>query len=139
MRNSTPDFAGMDPAQAGQALIGWSEQLHREAEVYRRLQHEMSQLTVTETSTDGAVRVSVDAQGVPTELILTDRARGLDPARLSAELMSCLQRAHRTLTARVQDFVTSSIPDGGDAAARIVASYRARFSEPPTIRHRDSA
>jgi hypothetical protein len=86
---------------------------------------------VTETSADSAVRVTVDAQGVPTELTLTDRARGLDPARLSAELMSCLQRAQRTLTARVQDLVTGSVPDDADdTAARIVASYRDRFPEP---------
>jgi YbaB/EbfC DNA-binding family protein len=131
MRNSTPDFTGMDPGQAGQALVGWAEQLYRKAQIYRGLQHEMSQLTVTETSADSAVRVTVDAQGVPTELTLTDRARGLDPARLSAELMSCLQRAQCTLTARVQDLVTGSVPDtADDAAVRIVTSYRDRFPEP---------
>jgi DNA-binding protein YbaB len=128
MRNSTPDFAGMDPGQAGQALIEWAGQLRRKAQAYRGLQQEISQLTVTETSADRAVRVTVDAQGVPTELTLTDRARGMDPARLSAELMTCLRRAHSTLAAQVQDLVTGSVPDSGDdAAARIVTSYRNRF------------
>ncbi|MGH3684951.1 MAG: YbaB/EbfC family nucleoid-associated protein [Pseudonocardiaceae bacterium] len=83
----------------------------------RNLHQEMSRLTVTETSTDNAVRVTVDAQGVPVELTLTDRARGLDPARLSAELMSCLQRAHRTLATGIQDLVAGSIPDSDDDAA----------------------
>jgi hypothetical protein len=69
MRNSTPDFAGMDPGQA--VLIGWTEQLHRKAQAYRGLQREISQLTVTETSADSAVRITIDAQGVPTELTLT--------------------------------------------------------------------
>lgn len=127
----TPDFAG-DPGQAGRGLIEWAEQLQRKAQTYRGLQHEMSQLTVTETSADGMVRVSVDAQGVPTELTLTDRARAGDPARLSAELMTCLRRAHSTLAAQVQDLVAASVPDGGDgAAARIVASYRTRFPDIP--------
>jgi DNA-binding protein YbaB len=132
VHNPTPDFAGMDPSQAGHALIEWAEQLQRKAQTYRDLQHEMSQLAVTETSADGMVRVSVDAQGVPTELILTDRARAADPARLSAELMTCLRRAHSTLAAQVQDLVTASVPDSGDdAAARIVASYRDRFLDIP--------
>lgn len=134
MRNPTGDFsgdfAGMDPAQAGQALIGWAEQLQRKAATYRGLQHEMSQLAVTETSSDGMVRVSVDSQGLPTELTLTDQARGADPARLSAELMTCLRRAHSTLAAQVQELVTSSVPDGDDAAARIVAGYHDRFPDP---------
>jgi DNA-binding protein YbaB len=124
-----PDFA-VDPGQAGQGLIEWAEQLQRKAQTYRGLQDEMSQLVVTETSADGMVRVSVDAQGVPTELTLTDRARAGDPARLSAELMTCLRRAHSTLAAQVQDLVTASVPDpSDDAAARIVASYRDRFPD----------
>ena len=59
-----PDFA-VDPGQAGQGLIKWAEQLHRKAQTYRGLQDEMSQLVVTETSADGMVRVSVDAQACP--------------------------------------------------------------------------
>ena len=129
----------MDPRQASQALIGWAEQLQRKADAYRGLHHQMSRLTVTETSADGMVRVSVDAQGVPTELTLTDRARGADPARLSAELMTCLRRAHSTLTTQVQDLVTAAVPNReDDAAAQIVASYLNRFGDPsgdPGARH----
>ena len=130
IHNPSPDFA-VDPGQAGQGLIEWAEQLQRKAQTYRGLQDEMSHLVVTETSADGMVRVSVDAQGVPTELTLTDRARAGDPARLSAELMTCLRRAHSTLAAQVQDLVTVSLPDSDDAAARIVASYRDRFPDIP--------
>lgn len=138
MHNPTPDFAGMDPGQAGQALIGWADQLQRKAEAYRGLHHQMSQLTVTEASADGMVRVSVDAQGVPTELTLTEHARGADPARLSAELMTCLRRAHSTLAAQVQDLVSASLLDSeDDAAAQIAISYRDRFGDPtqPPARH----
>jgi hypothetical protein len=99
----------------------------------------MSQLSVTEASTDGMVRVSVDARGVPTELTLTDRARGANPARLSAELMTCLRRAQHTLATQVQDLVATSVLGNEDAAAaQIVASYRGRFGDPagrPPARH----
>lgn len=132
MHNPSPDFAGMDPGQAGPGGSERAEQLQRKAETYRGLQRELSRLAVTETSADGMVRVSVDAKGVPTELTLTDRARAGDPARLSAELMTCLRRAHSTLAAQVQDLVTASVPDSGDdATARIVASYRNRFPDIP--------
>jgi YbaB/EbfC DNA-binding family len=139
MHNLAADFAGMEPGQAGQALIGWADQLERKAEAYRGLHHRMSQLSVTEASTDGMVRVSVDARGVPTELTLTDRARGADPARLSAELMTCLRRAQHTLATQVQDLVATSVLGNEDAAAaQIVASYRGRFGDPagrPPARH----
>jgi DNA-binding protein YbaB len=129
----------MDPSQVGPALIGWAEQHQRKAESYRELHHQMSQLSVIETSTDGMVRVRVDAHGVPTELTLTDRARGADPARLSAELMTCMRRAHSTLAAQVQDLVTAWVPDSEDEAAeQIVISYRERFGDltaDPPARH----
>jgi DNA-binding protein YbaB len=128
-RNPTPDFTGMDPDQGGHPRIGWAEQLQRTAQAYRGLHHEMSHLAVTETSADGMVRVSVDSQGMPTELILTERARGADPARLSAELMTCLRRAHSTLAAQVQDLVTASVPGSGNDAA--VSSYRDRSPDLP--------
>jgi DNA-binding protein YbaB len=130
MRNPIPEGAGMHHMPAGHALIEWADQHQRKAEAYRELYDQMSQLTVTETSADGMVRVRVDAQGVPTELTLTDRARGADPARLSAELMTCLRRAQSTLAAQVQDLVTATIPDSeDDVAAQIVTSYLDRFGE----------
>jgi hypothetical protein len=133
MHNPTPDFAGMDPIQAGQALIRWAEQLQHQAQAYRSLYHQMSQLAVTETSADGMVRVSVDAQGVPTEMTLTGQARGADPARLSAELMTCLRRAQRTLATQVQDLVTTSVQNNrDDAAERIIASYHDHFPDLPS-------
>ncbi|HET9255743.1 MAG TPA: YbaB/EbfC family nucleoid-associated protein [Pseudonocardiaceae bacterium] len=128
MRDSTAGGTGMDPGEAKQALIGWAELLTRKADAYRGLHYQMSRLAVTETSADGMVRVSVDACGVPTELTLTQRARGVDPARLSAELMTCLRRAHGTLATQVQDLVSASLPDGADdAVARVVATYRDHF------------
>ncbi|MGH3672065.1 MAG: YbaB/EbfC family nucleoid-associated protein [Pseudonocardiaceae bacterium] len=141
MCNPTPDFTWMGPHQASHTLAGWADQLQRTADLYRGLHHQMSQLAVTETSTDGMVRVSVDAHGVPIELALTDRSRGVDPARLSAELMTCLRRAHSTLVAQVQDLVTAAVPDGDNgAAAAIVASYHSRFAglaeTPPARRAR---
>jgi hypothetical protein len=106
-------LAAMDLSQAHRRN-GRAEQLPPKVHIYRSPQHRLSQLVVTETSADGTVRVSVDAHGLPTELILTDRARGVDPARLSAELMSCLQRARSKLAGRVSQPVTSNVTSDDD-------------------------
>lgn len=107
MPDPLSNLAAMDPSQA-YGRNGRTEQLPRKVHIYRSLHHQMSEMVATEASVDGAVQVSVDARGLPTELILTDRARGVDPARLSAELMSCLRRAHSTLAGRVSTPVTNS-------------------------------
>ena len=117
MPDPVSHLAAMDPSQA-HGRNGRAEQPPRKVHIYRSPQHRVSQLVATHASADGTVRVSVDAHGLPTELILTDRARGVDPTRLSAELMSCLRRAHSTLAGRVSIPVTSpvasSIPEDDD-------------------------
>jgi hypothetical protein len=91
----------------------------------------MAQLTASDACTAGAVRVTVDAQGIPTELSVTERAAGMDPAHISAELMACLHRAQAALSNKARDVVHDAVPDGQDLAAEsIVAGYRARFPEP---------
>ena len=105
--------AAMDVSQVPRRN-GRAEQRPPKVHIYRSPQHRVSQLVATEASADGAVRVSVDAHGVPTELILTDRARGVDPARLSAELMSCLERARSKLASHVSQPVTSSVTSDDD-------------------------
>ncbi|MGH3983114.1 MAG: hypothetical protein ACRDST_10630 [Pseudonocardiaceae bacterium] len=116
MPDPLSNLAAMDLSQPHRRN-GRAEQLPPKVHVYRSPQHRVSQLVATEASADGTVRVSVDAHGLPTELILTDRARGVDPARLSAELMSCLQRAHSTLAGRVSTPVNGSAPSTGNGAA----------------------
>ena len=107
MLDPKSNFAAMEPSHA-YGRNGRADQLARKVHIYRSPQQQMSQLVVTEASADGTVRVSVDGRGVPIELILTDRARDVDPARLSAELMSCLRRAHSKLAGRVSTPMTSS-------------------------------
>src|SRR5918999_5267232 len=102
-------LAAMDVSQAHRRS-GRAVQRPPKVHIYRSPQHRVSQLVVTEASADGAVRVSVDGRGVPIELILTDRARDVDPARLSAELMSCLRRADRQPSGRVGTPLTPSSP-----------------------------
>ena len=125
-----PTFEGMDAGQAGQALAKWAENLQRRADTFQQLQQQMSQLGATVTSSDGTVRVSVDSQGVPTELTVTERGRGGDPAALSQQLMACLKAAQGQLTGQVQELMAATVP-GDDGAERIIDSYRDRFPEEP--------
>jgi len=120
----------MNPAEAGQSLAQWAEQLERKAQTFQQLRERMAGLSATDTSADGAVRVTVDAQGIPTELSVTERAGGMDHARISAELMACLRRAQAALSDQARDLVHDVVPKGQDSTAEsIVTAYRARFPE----------
>lgn len=118
-----------DPRKAAQDLEKWAGELEKRSARYTQLHQRMTALAVTETSTDGAVRVTVDGNGLPTELTVTERGRSVDPARLSAELMACLRRAQATLRAQVEEVTRETVGDDG-AGANIVAQYAQRFPDP---------
>ncbi|NEW42591.1 YbaB/EbfC family nucleoid-associated protein [Nocardia cyriacigeorgica] len=117
-----------DPARAADDLNQWAQNLERKAQQYQALHGRMAAMSVTETSEGGRVTVTVDGNGLPTDIRFSDGIRGLGPAALSAELMSCLHRAQATLrrdvTATVQEMVGED-----EAGARIIGQYADRFTD----------
>lgn len=120
-----------DPAQAARELEKLAGDLEQRSRRFIDLHQKMNALTATDTSADGAVRVTVDGNGVPTELTITERGRGTDPARLSSELMSCLQRAQSKLRALVEETTRETVGED-EAATPILNQYAERFPGEPT-------
>ncbi|TLG08678.1 YbaB/EbfC family nucleoid-associated protein [Nocardia cyriacigeorgica] len=120
-----------DPSRAADDLTQWAQNLERKAQQYQALHGRMAAMTVTETSDGGRVTVTVDGNGLPTDIRFSDGIRGVGPAALSAELMTCLHRAQarlrREVTATVQDVVGED-----EAGARIIGQYAERFADDDT-------
>ncbi len=118
-----------DPGQAADQLTNWAEDLQRKAQRYQGLHGRMAGLTVTETSDDNRVTVTVDNTGVPTDIRLAEQTRGMDPSAVAAELMSCLRKAQATLRREVTSMVQDTVGDD-DAGAAIINQYAERFPNP---------
>jgi len=119
------DTASGDPVGD---LENWASQLQQKASRYGQLQHALNELNVERTSQDGRVRITVDSNGVPTEITLTERARGVAPAELTRTINSTLQAAQVELRGRVEN-LTSEIVGDDAPANNIVAQYRNRFPD----------
>lgn len=118
-----------DPAAAAAELANTAADLERKAQQFEDLRTRMTALSLTEESAKGRVRVTVDANGVPTDITITDRAVGTAPAVLSAEIMSCLATVQARLRDRVTDMVHESV--GGDSAGEmLIGQYTDRFPDP---------
>jgi|GEM_PF-6415767 len=119
------DTASSDPVGD---LEGWAAQLQQKASRYGQLQQALNELSVERTSQDGRVRMAVDSNGVPTDITLTERARGAAPAELTKVINSTLQAAQAELRSRVEN-LTSEIVGDDAPANNIVAQYRDRFPD----------
>ncbi|GAA0520110.1 hypothetical protein GCM10011581_10280 [Saccharopolyspora subtropica] len=118
---------GADPAEAERAIQNWAQDLEQKARRAAALQQEISRIRITEHSR--SVTVTVDAEGVPTDVRFHDqRASG---AELSAEFMAVLRRAQSRIADHVAEATKATLGDADPTTANAVTSnYRQRF--PPT-------
>ncbi|MFG2443241.1 YbaB/EbfC family nucleoid-associated protein [Nocardia fluminea] len=117
-----------DLNNAAAELSRWAEDLEQKAQRYQELHAKMTAVSVTDTSSDGRISVTVDANGSTTAITLAAAVRGMDPTAVATELMACTHRAQ----ARLRDQVTGLVQDtvGADEAGQaIVGQYGDRFPD----------
>lgn len=117
-----------DLNNAAAELSRWAEDLEQKAQRYQELHAKMTAVSVTDTSADGRISVTVDANGSTTAITLAAAVRGMDPTTVATELMACTHRAQ----ARLRDQVTGLVHDtvGTDEAGEaIVGQYSDRFPD----------
>ncbi|WP_439657203.1 YbaB/EbfC family nucleoid-associated protein [Lentzea sp. HUAS TT2] len=111
-------------------MSGWQEQVADTARRYGELDARLARTTVTETSRDGVVRVTVGADGSMVDLVLLESRQPLSMAALAAKIMSCVSRAR----ARLPDLIARAMAEtvGHDKTADLVlADARSRFPPVP--------
>jgi DNA-binding protein YbaB len=124
-------FAGASPEETERRVGQWSADFAAKANRYQTMQEQISRVSATEQSADGAVQVTVDSGGVVTDLVLSDRANQLSPRRLASQILDVMRRAQSRLTGQVQQVMQRTVGDDQSTVQAVVGSYEQRFPEPP--------
>jgi len=120
---------GTDPEQVQRRLAQWSQQFADQADRFQAMREQVEQISVTTSSADGTVRVTVDSTGSPTDLALTEKIHAMAPSEVAAQVMACIRRAQGQLAGRVAVAMDATVGAEGQIAEHVVASFRARFGE----------
>ena len=120
---------GGSAQQAEQQVREWAAGAAAKAQRYQRMQQQVAEITETDTSADGAVRVTVAASGVLTDLQLSGRVREREPDRLAAEILAGMRRAQGRLSTRVAEVMAATVGDDEETVRSVVRSYQQRFPE----------
>jgi DNA-binding protein YbaB len=110
----------------------WQRQIAENARRYQELQDRIARLSITEASRDGAVRVTVSATGVLTDLVLTERRPDLPLAQVGAQIMACVRRAQARIPDLMRQTMRDTVGPADPAAQLILADARQRFPAVPT-------
>ena len=114
-------------------LSQWTQGFASKAAQFQAMRTQVEQVRVTEASTDGAVRVTVDSTGALTDLALNEKIRDLSPPELATQVMTCLRRAQRQLAPRVHLAMQAAVGGEDDLVERVVSGYRERFGQDPLL------
>ncbi len=118
-----------DPDEMERRLSQWTQGFAEKAKQFHAMRTQVEQIAVTESSRDGAVRVTVDSRGMLTDLTLTDRIREMSPPELAVQVMACLRRAQQQLAPLVQDAMQATVGGDEPVVEKVVSGYRERFGE----------
>jgi DNA-binding protein YbaB len=126
---SGPIFGG-DAKTVNARLDDWVAAARAKAERYQDVAARTRAVSVTETSRDGLVTVSVDANGTVTDLTLTDRVRDLSGQQVATAVLRTIQRANARIPDRIAELMRAAVGDDPATIDAVLANYRARFPEP---------
>jgi DNA-binding protein YbaB len=118
-----------DPDEMERRLSQWTQEFAAKAKQFHAMRTQVERVAVTESSRDGAVRVTVDSRGMLTDLALTDRIRDMSPPELAVQVMACLRRAQQQLAPLVQDAMQATVGGDEPVVEKVVSGDRERFGE----------
>lgn len=103
-----------------------------ESAKWSELNDRIARMSVTESSRDGTVQVTVSTSGVLTGLVLKERWQQPQPAgAVAAQIMECLARAQARIPNLLGQAMFETIGPNVPAAELVMADARKRFPEPP--------
>ncbi|MFD2420598.1 YbaB/EbfC family nucleoid-associated protein [Amycolatopsis pigmentata] len=120
-----------DPfAESNAALRHHAAEVARKTQRYQEMREGLAEMSVTETSPDGRVTLTVDAGGVLTDLRLDDEDTRAPGHEISATVLITLRRAQSRLPERAAEII-GALESDPDTVDHALSGYRARFPEMP--------
>lgn len=104
-----------------------AEQVARSRELSRRLETH----TVSASSPEGEVRLTVDSSGGLASLTFGVNARDLPLEELASLVIRTSRRAQAQLATSMSEVASQVLGQGSDTAQFVGNAYRERFPEPP--------
>ncbi|MEU4805572.1 YbaB/EbfC family nucleoid-associated protein [Actinosynnema sp. NPDC023587] len=119
-----------DPDEAEARMSTWARGFAEKAARYREVGERTEALRLTASSPDGAVRVTVRADGGLVDLEFGDRARSVPLDRLSGLVMATVRQAQAGIADRVAEVMSDGLGDEDSRTrALVVDNLRTRFPD----------
>ncbi|MEU4252589.1 YbaB/EbfC family nucleoid-associated protein [Amycolatopsis sp. NPDC026612] len=120
-----------DPDETIRRMDDWAAGFAAKAERYQAAQEKTERLRLTATSSDGAVKVTVGADGTVTDLTFSNKVKSFPLDELSRQILTTMRRAQSGIADRVAGVMAEQLGDEDrETRGALLDSLRGRFPGP---------
>ncbi|OLZ59640.1 YbaB/EbfC family nucleoid-associated protein [Amycolatopsis keratiniphila] len=120
----------LDPDEAQRKMDRWAAGLEEKAQRYAAAQERTEQLRLSASSADGAVKITVGADGGVTDIEFGNKARTYPLEELSRAILKTMHQAQAGIAGQVAEVMQESLGDEDqETRALMIGTLRSRFPE----------
>lgn len=120
-----------DPEESIRRMDDWAAGFAAKAERYQAAQEQTERLRLTATSGDGAVSVTVGADGTVTDLTFSNKVKSFPLEELSRQILTTMRRAQSGIAERVAGVMAEQLGDEDrETRTLLLDNLRGRFPDP---------
>ncbi|MEU0792933.1 YbaB/EbfC family nucleoid-associated protein [Amycolatopsis sp. NPDC005961] len=120
-----------DPDEAIRRMDDWAAGFAAKAERYQAAQEETERLRLTASSGDGAVSVTVGADGTVTDLTFSNKIKSFPLDELSRTILTTMRRAQSGIAEKVAGVMSERLGDEDrETRTLLLDNLRGRFPDP---------
>lgn len=120
-----------DPDEAIRRMDDWAAGFAAKAERYQAAQEETERLRLTASSGDGAVSVTVGADGTVTDLTFSNKVKSFPLDELSRAILTTMRRAQSGIAEKVAGVMSERLGDEDrETRTLLLDNLRGRFPDP---------
>src|SRR5690348_8635727 len=120
-----------DPDEAIRRMDDWAAGFAAKAQRYQEAQEQTERLRLTATSGDGAVSVTVGADGTVTDLTFSNKVKSFPLDELSRAILTTMRRAQSGIADRVAGVMAEQLGDEDrETRTLLLDNLRGRFPDP---------
>jgi DNA-binding protein YbaB len=120
-----------DPDETIRRMDDWAAGFAAKAERYQAAQEQTERLRLTASSPDGAVSVTVGADGTVTDLTFSNKVKSFPLEELSRQILTTMRRAQAGIADRVAGVMAEQLGDEDrETRTALLDNLRGRFPDP---------
>ena len=128
---SSPGPGGDLGAYTDAALDRWVADAEAMAARYQQLSVDVQRVTVSETTPDGLITVTVNSSGLVTDVRITERATGMPGPRIASGVMWAMRRAQSRIAGQVAEIMQATVGEDTGMMDAVMNNYAEQFPAPP--------